>query len=48
MSGGGIDFSILTSVKRGDKLVLLGEYREWFYVRLENGKEGWINSKFVK
>lgn len=47
-SGAGNEFLIVTTVKQGDKLVLLGEHGEWFNVRLENGKEGWINSRFIK
>jgi len=47
-SGAGNEFSIVTIVKQGDKLTFLGEYGEWFNVRLENGQEGWINSRFVK
>ena len=42
------EFPIFTTVKQGDKLVLLGEYGEWFNVRLDNGQEGWINNRFVK
>jgi hypothetical protein len=47
-TGAGNDFPILTIVKRGDKLILLGEYEDWFHVRLENGQEGWIHNKFAK
>jgi hypothetical protein len=47
-SGAGNEFSIVTTVKQGDKLTFLGEYGEWFNVRLENGQEGWINNMFVK
>lgn len=47
-SGAGNEFSIVTTVKQGDKLILLGEHGEWFNVRLENGQEGWINKRFVK
>jgi hypothetical protein len=47
-SGAGNNFSIVTTVKQGDKLILLGEYGEWFNVRLENGQEGWIDNRFVK
>ncbi len=47
-SGAGSNFSILTTVKQGDKLILLGEYGEWLNVRLENGQEGWIDNRFVK
>lgn len=47
-SGAGNEFSIVTTLKQGDKLILLGEYGEWFNVRFENGQEGWINGKFIK
>jgi len=47
-SGSGNEFPIVTTVKQRDKLILLGEYGEWFNVRLENGQEGWINNRFVK
>jgi uncharacterized protein YgiM (DUF1202 family) len=35
----------LTTVKRGDRLTVIGEDGDWLNVRLENGQEGWINSK---
>jgi len=44
-SGAGDDFSLLTTVKRGDRLTVIGEDGDWLNVRLENGQEGWINSK---
>ncbi len=47
-SGAGDEFSIVTIVKQGEKLILLGEYGEWYHVRLENGQEGWVKSRFVK
>jgi len=47
-SGAGNEFPSITIVKQGDKLILLGEYGEWFNVRLKNGQEGWINRKFAK
>ncbi len=47
-SGAGNEFPVVTTVKRGDRLTLIGEDREWFNVRLEDGKEGWINSRVVK
>jgi len=47
-TGAGNEFPILTIVKKGDKLILLGEYEDWFHVRLENGQEGWISNKFIK
>jgi uncharacterized protein YgiM (DUF1202 family) len=47
-SGAGNEFPIITTVKQGDKLILLGEYGEWLNIRLENGQDGWINNRFVK
>jgi hypothetical protein len=47
-SGAGNEFPIVTTVKQGDRLTVIGEHREWFNVRLEDGKEGWINSGVVK
>lgn len=47
-SGAGNEFPVVEIVKQGDKLTLVGENREWFNVRLVNGKEGWINSRVVK
>jgi hypothetical protein len=44
-SGAGNDFSLVTTVKRGDRLTVIGEDGDWLNVRLENGQEGWINSK---
>jgi len=44
-SGAGNDFSLLTTVKRGERLTVIGEDGDWLNVRLENGQEGWINSK---
>ena len=46
-SNAGNEFATITTVKQGDKLALLGEYGEWFNVRLENGQEGWINKMFT-
>ena len=47
-AGAGNEFPIVTTVNQGAKLTLLGEYGKWFNVRLENGQEGWINSRFVQ
>ena len=47
-SGAGNEFPVLRTVKQGDRLTVVGEDREWFNVRLEDGKEGWINSRVVK
>lgn len=47
-SEAGNEFPIVATVKHGDKLILLGEYGKWFNVRLKNGQEGWINSRFAQ
>jgi hypothetical protein len=46
--GAGNEYSIIATVKQGDKLILLGEYGDWYHVRLENGQEGWVNNRFAK
>jgi len=47
-SGVGNEYAIVTTVKQGDRLILIGESGEWFNVRLENGQVGWISNKFAK
>ena len=47
-SGAGNEFPLVTTVKQGDRLTVIGEHGEWFNIRLEDGKEGWINSRVVK
>ncbi len=47
-SGAGNEHPVVTTVKQGDNLTLLGEYGEWFNVRLVNGQEGWISNRVVK
>ena len=47
-SGAGNEFAVVTTVKQGDRLTVIGEKQEWLNVRLEDGKEGWINSGVVK
>jgi hypothetical protein len=47
-SGAGDDFSLVATVKRGDRLNVIGEDGDWLHVRLENGREGWIHSKKVR
>jgi hypothetical protein len=48
-SGAGSEFPVVTNVKQGDKLLLLGEDGEWFKVQLEDGsQEGWISGGVVK
>jgi len=47
-SEAGDDFSLVATVKRGDRLTVIGEDGDWLNVRLENGQEGWINSKMAR
>jgi hypothetical protein len=47
-SGPGNNYPVVTTVKQGDKLTVIGESGEWFNVRLENGQQGWISHRVVK
>ena len=47
-SGAGDEFPVLTTVNRGERLTIIGERGEWFNIRLEDGTEGWINSRALK
>ena len=47
-SGAGDNYPVVTTVKQGDKLTVIGESGDWFNVRLENGQEGWISNRVVK
>jgi len=47
-SGAGNEFPIVATVNKGDRLTIIGERGEWFNVRSEDGKEGWIKSGVVK
>jgi N-acetylmuramoyl-L-alanine amidase len=47
-SGAGDNYPVVTTVKQGDKLIVLGESGEWFNVRAEGGQQGWINNRVVK
>jgi len=47
-SGVGNNHPVVKTVRQGDKLTVIGESGDWFNVRLEAGKEGWINSRVVK
>ena len=47
-SGAGDNHPVVTTVKQGDKLTVIGESGEWFNVQLESGQQGWINNRVVK
>ncbi len=44
-SGAGGDFSLVATVKQGDRLTVIGEDGDWLHGRLENGQVGWIDDK---
>ena len=47
-SGAGDNYPVVTTVKQGDKLTVIGESGEWFNVRLEGGQQGWISNRVIK
>jgi uncharacterized protein YgiM (DUF1202 family) len=47
-SDAGDNYPVVTTVKQGDKLVVIGESGEWFNVQLEGGQQGWISNRVVK
>ena len=47
-SGPGTKNKVVTTVRRGDELEMLGEKGSWYNVKLSNGTEGWIYKKFVQ
>jgi uncharacterized protein YgiM (DUF1202 family) len=47
-SGAGDNYSVVATVKQGDKLTVIGELGEWFNVQLEGGQQGWISNRVVK
>lgn len=38
---------IVTSLKGGAKLAILGEDKEWYFVQTEDQKEGWISKSLT-
>jgi len=47
-AGASVKNRVITTVKRGDRLNVLGETDAWYNVRLPNGTEGWVHTKAVK
>jgi hypothetical protein len=41
------DAEILTMVRRGDTLTLLGERDGWYQIRLASGQTGWVSAQYV-
>lgn len=46
-SGPGTNYSIKTSVKSGQVVIILSEYDGWYKVKLSNGITGWASSKYI-
>jgi curli biogenesis system outer membrane secretion channel CsgG len=47
-SGPGTGNPVLGTVRRGDRLPILGESGSWYQIRLPDGREGWIYNKLVR
>ena len=47
-SGPGNNYPVITTVRKGDKLIMMEQSGEWVKVRLENGQEGWIRSEVLE
>ena len=47
-NGPGMKNEVITTVRKGDQLELLGQTGSWCNVRLLNGVEGWIYKKLVR
>ena len=47
-SGPGDKYPLVATVNKGYHLTVIGQYEEWFYVRLEDNREGWIKKNVVK
>lgn len=46
-TGPGLSHSIISVVQFGDRLEVCGNAPEWFYVKLPDGRFGWVMQKFV-
>jgi len=46
-SGPGTDHRVLAMLKTGNRVEIITTEGDWTQVRLENGKEGWILSRFL-
>ena len=46
--GAGNEYPVVTTVKQGDKLTVIGKSGEWFNVQVEGGQQGWISNRVVK
>ena len=46
--GAGTNYSVVATVKSGQKVGILSSKNGWYNVLLSNGKKGWVSSKYVK
>src|SRR5262249_39622603 len=48
-SGAGSSFPIVTGIKSGTRIVVLGtnEAKDWYNIRLDDGREGWLLASLV-
>ena len=46
--GAGTNYSVIATVKSGQKVGVLSSKNGWYNVLLSNGKKGWVSSKYVK
>jgi uncharacterized protein YgiM (DUF1202 family) len=46
-SGPGLDFSVIDQVYQDDILEIHGKEGEWLYVKLPNGKNGWVMKTYT-
>ena len=47
-SGPGDNYPAITTVRKGDKLIIMEQSEKWVRVRLENGQEGWVRSEVLE
>ncbi len=41
-SGPSVNFPVIEQAMYGERLQVLGSYEDWYYVRLGNGRKGWV------
>ena len=46
--GAGTNYSVIATVKSGQKVGILSSKNGWYNVLLSNGKKGWVSSKYIK
>lgn len=46
-TGPGAENATIYVLRQGDKLRVIGTSNEWYYVKLPNGSQGWVNSRYT-